>query len=77
MALDAIVEVVARAIGEFIADVVLVGIFYWPGWLFLRILTFGRYPPPQSQPHNREFVGAFGLSAILVALLMNIPGGGV
>jgi hypothetical protein len=32
-------------IAEFLLDVLLIGVFYWPGWLFLRVLTLGRYPP--------------------------------
>ena len=57
MALDAIVE----AIGNVIIDYVLPRVLYWPGWVILKIITFGRYPPPQSQPHNREYVAAFFL----------------
>lgn len=72
MALDAVAEVVLRFVGE----VVLVGIFYWPGWLALRIVTLGRYPPLKSKPHSKEFVAAFGFVTLLVFVLMNIPGGG-
>ena len=43
MALDAIAEVVLRVVGNFIAEVLFVGIFYWPGWLVLRVVTLGRY----------------------------------
>ena len=67
MALDTIVEVVARAVAEF-AEYWFVGIFYWPGWLILRLTTFGRYPPPQDVPHNREFVAVVALAAILAAV---------
>jgi hypothetical protein len=28
-------------IAEFLLNVVLIGVFYWPGWLFLRVLTLG------------------------------------
>lgn len=72
MALDAIAEVVVRAVGWLIVDVILTGIFYWPGWLFLRILTLGRYPPSQATPHNREFVACFGLSIILLVVLVRV-----
>lgn len=75
MALDSIAEVVLKAVGHFLVEVVLVGIFYWPGWLFLRTLTFGRYPPKRTHPHSEEFVGAFGFAAILVSILLTVPGG--
>jgi hypothetical protein len=72
MALDAVAEVVLRFVGE----VVLVGIFYWPGWFALRIITLGRYPLLKGKPHSKEFVAAFGFVTLLVCVLMNIPGGG-
>jgi hypothetical protein len=68
MALDAIVEVVVKAVGQFLAEVIFVGIFYWPGWLILRMLTFGRYPPKKWEPHSEEFVAGFGFAAILVGV---------
>lgn len=66
MPLDTFVEVVARAVGQFVVDVLFVGVFYWPGWVILRTITFGRYPPSQPHSHNREFVAAIGFSAFLV-----------
>jgi hypothetical protein len=52
MALDAIVEIAFRIVVQFVIEVLFVGIFYWPGWLILRVITIGRYPPQQSQPHS-------------------------
>lgn len=69
MALDAIVEVVTRVVGQLIIEVLLVGIFYWPGWVILRVLTFGRYPPLQSEPHNREFVAMVALAMLLAGVV--------
>ena len=74
--MDTIAEFVVRVVGSFIVEVVFVGIFYWPGWLLLRVITFGRYPPGKSQPHSKEFVAGVGLAAILVAVLFSVPGGG-
>lgn len=74
MALDAIAEVVVRVVGQVLVEVVFVGIFYWPGWLILRLLTLGSYPPPQSQPHNREFVAMVALAALLAGLTIHFSG---
>ena len=64
MPLDVIVEAAGRAILE----VVLVGIFYWPGWLILRAVTLGRYPPRRGTPHNEMFVAGVALAVFLAAL---------
>ena len=64
MAIDALIEVAARAILE----VVFVGVFYWPGWAILRLLTLGRYPPAQTIPHNRYFVAMIALAVVLVGV---------
>lgn len=77
MALDAIAEVVVKAVGQFLVEIVFLGIFYWPGWLILRALTFGRYPPKKPEPHSEEFVAAFGFAVILVGVLLTVPGGGL
>lgn len=44
-------------------------IFYWPGWLLLRLITLGRYPPKQSEPHNRYAVASFAMAVLLVAIV--------
>ena len=68
MVFDAIAEIIFRTVGEFVVDVLVVGVFYWPGWLILRIVTLGRYPPPQATPHNREFVATVALAALLAGV---------
>jgi hypothetical protein len=45
-------------------EVVLVGVFYWPGWLVLRLVTVGRYPLPNGGQHDRVFVAAIGLASV-------------
>lgn len=74
MALEAVVEAVFRAITHFVGEIVLVGIFYWPGWVILRVLTLGRYPPPKSHPHNHEFVATVGLVLFLTVLMQCFSG---
>jgi hypothetical protein len=56
-------------IAEFLLDVLLIGVFYWPGWLFLRVLTLGRYPP-RGGKHDPEFVAVFGVVLLVVILLL-------
>ncbi|MDO9420885.1 MAG: hypothetical protein Q7T66_09505 [Herminiimonas sp.] len=75
MAIEALAEIVIRAVGYFILEIVIVKIFYWPGWLILRVITLGRYPPAYEQSHHREFVGILGLAAILISFLLTLPGG--
>lgn len=74
MALDAIAEVVVRAIAQFIGEVLFVGVFYWPGWVILRVFTLGRYPPPQSSPHNREFVAMVAFAVFIAGVTLHISG---
>ncbi len=57
-------------IGGFLLDVVLIGVFYWPGWLFLRVLTLGRYPPRGGGKHDPEFVAMAGVVLLVVILLL-------
>ena len=75
MALDALAEIVARAVGYIVVEVIIVKIFYWPGWLILRVITFGRYPSTYEQAHHREFVGFFGMIVVLISFLLTLPGG--
>jgi hypothetical protein len=45
-------------------EVVLVGVFYWPGWLVLRLVTAGRYPLSNGGRHDKVFVAAIGLASV-------------
>ena len=56
-----------EAIGDVFIDMLLVKVFYWPGWAVLRCITVGRYPPevPETK-HNKEFVALIGLLAFLL-----------
>ena len=57
-----------EAIFSVLLEAVLVGVFYWPGWLVLRLISVGRYPPPHGAPHNETFVALVGLATPLVLL---------
>jgi hypothetical protein len=68
MPLGDLVEFTLREIGRFLLERVLVLVFYWPGWLLLRIVTLGQYPPARTSPHNEEFVAIVGLAAFITAV---------
>ena len=61
-------ETVAEFVAYVFMNLVLVGIFYWPGWLILRIATLGHYPPPADRDHSKEFVAGVALVVFIVAL---------
>ena len=42
-----------EAFAGFLFDVVFFYLFYWPGWLILRIFTLGKYPPALPEKHNQ------------------------
>jgi hypothetical protein len=42
--------------------------FYWPGWLLLRLITCGRYPLTGAVSHNR-----FAVALFFVVSVMAIP----
>jgi hypothetical protein len=50
-------------------EVMLVKVFYWPGWLFCRAVTLGFYPPRRDQPHAEDFVALLGLLVFLLPLI--------
>ena len=58
----------AELITDFLVEYVYYRLFYWPGWLILRVLTLGKYPPPQTEPHNRIFVASIPLLVVLAAI---------
>ncbi len=52
---------------ETLTGSLLATVFYWPGWLLLKALSFGRYPPKGAK-HNVGFVITFGLAICIVAV---------
>ena len=81
MALNAVAEAIVRIVadvvfGRVVGQVVgvLFFIFYWLGWAVLRGLTFGRYPPPQTERHNREFVAAVAFAMLLAGVTFYYSG---
>ncbi|TVO57162.1 hypothetical protein [Denitromonas halophila] len=60
--LDAILEFATRFLVEFLFYTFLYGV----GWVMLKAMTLGRYPPHPSQKHNRELVALFPVAAFFV-----------
>jgi hypothetical protein len=68
--IDALAEFIARFVGGFLVEVIFYSVFYPLGWLMLKIVTFGRYPPPSPQQHNRDLVAGFPLVVIAVGVTL-------
>lgn len=45
-------------------------VFHGPGWVMLRTLALGRYPPRRTIPHNREFVALTPIVSLFVVLTL-------
>ena len=62
------IEAVFNFVSSWLVEVLLTVVFYWPGWLALRLVTLGRYPPRPKQTHNVAFVSTIGFAVLLAAL---------
>ena len=61
-------EEITKFIFSIVLHLVFYVVFYWPGWLILRVLTLGNYPPPQSKQHSRIFVSGITLVTLLIVI---------
>lgn len=66
--LDDILGPVVKTVLHHVFETILKIVFYWPGWLMLRVITLNKYPPPQMEKHNRMGVALFGCVATLLAV---------
>jgi hypothetical protein len=64
--LDALIEFVVRFVVEFVFYTILYAI----GWVMLKTVTLGRYPPPRSEKHNEELVALFPVATLFVWLAL-------
>jgi hypothetical protein len=64
--LEALFELVARFVIEFLFYTV----FYGIGWAMLKTVTLGLYPPPQPAKHNEELVALFPIATLFVGLTL-------
>lgn len=66
--IEAIVQVIFSAFVEFII-LNLGTFFYYSGWVILKVITIGYYPPKEhlmafgAKPHSKVFVGSVGFIA--------------
>jgi hypothetical protein len=64
--MDAIAEAFARFLIDFIVEMVVVPVGYWPGWLVLKVITLGKYPPPKPKAHNKYAVAAVPYIGLII-----------
>jgi hypothetical protein len=62
--LDAIVEPLVR----FVVDFLFFTVLYAIGWVMLRVITLGRYPPRPTEKHNEQLVALFPVATLFVAI---------
>ncbi len=63
--IEALLEIIGTLLRLFayrLLGTLLEKIFYWPGWLLLRLLTLGRYRPAQTTRHDRFAVALFAIT---------------
>lgn len=58
---EGLLRALFRLVGQFIVEIVGEIILHKSGWLFLRAVTFGRYPPPEPRQYNEGLVIAVGI----------------
>ena len=63
--LEFLIELVTR----FVVDIVFETVFYGIGWIMLKTLTLGWYPPPEPRKHNKDLVALCPLAALFVGLV--------
>lgn len=64
--LDALFELLTRFVVEFVFYTVLYGI----GWIMLKAITLGHYPPPRPGMHNQELVALLPVATLFVGLTL-------
>lgn len=66
---------VVRGLGHLLAELLIEKLFYGLGWLVLKVLTLGQFPPPRAGIRDRWTVmlvtltGAAFLSISMIVLL--------
>lgn len=66
----AVLEALAELVARFVVEFLFYTVFYGIGWVMLKTVTFGRYPPPRPEKHNEELVALFPLAALFVGFTL-------
>ncbi len=61
--LDALAELIVQFVAKFLFTVL-----YGIGWIMLKIITLGHYPPRLPEKHNEQLVALFPVATIFVAI---------
>jgi hypothetical protein len=65
-------EGIAEAVGRFFlwlfALLFIDKVFYPIGWVMVRVVTVGRYPPPSPSKRTREFIALLPLIVLIVGV---------
>jgi hypothetical protein len=64
---------IARALASLFAELVIHTFFYGLGWLVLKAVTFGRFPPPRSlvrDYHTSSLVILVGVITFVITLFV-------
>lgn len=67
-------EAVAGFAWQVLKHIVFSFVFFWPGWLVVKVFTLGRYPrsihPGKADWLDYELVSFIGLVAVAAALVL-------
>jgi len=67
-------ETVAGIAWQVLKQLVFSFVFFWPGWLVVKMITFGRYPrsihPAKADWLDYELLSFIGVVAVIGALVL-------
>lgn len=67
-------ETVAGIAWQVLKQLVFSFVFFWPGWLVVKMITFGRYPrsihPAKADGLDYELLSFIGVVAVIGALVL-------
>jgi len=69
--MEEIVSLVARFIGDAVLEIVIGRLFFWIGWPFVKLATFGKYPGkcPRGNAREEIYVACIGLAVFVITVL--------
>lgn len=69
--MEEIATFIFRFIGYVLSEIILGTFFYWLGWPFVKLATFGKYPQKGWKENSKEntYVGCVGMVVFVTAIL--------